>query len=124
MSGGNIFVDTNILLYLISGDDTITGLLDSKSVFISFITELELLSFKDLSDAERAKINELLSQLTIIDITPGIKEIVINFRKSYKIKLPDLIIVATAYFLNLPFVTTDKQLSQISEMNIINYQRS
>ena len=61
MSGGNIFVDTNILLYLISGDDTITGLLDSKSVFISFITELELLSFKDLSDAERAKINELLS---------------------------------------------------------------
>lgn len=123
MSGSNIFVDTNILLYLISGDETITNLLDGKSIFISFITELELLSFKELGEEEEHKINELLSNISIIDINPEIKRIVIKLKKNYKIKLPDLIIASTAYFLNQPFITADKQLNQISELNIVNYQK-
>ncbi|MEO5909849.1 MAG: type II toxin-antitoxin system VapC family toxin [Pelobium sp.] len=123
MNGSNIFVDTNILLYLISGDETITNLLDGKSIFISFITELELLSFKELSEEEENKIIDLLSNISIIDINPEIKRIVIKLKKNYKIKLPDLIIASTAYFLNQPFITADKQLNQISELNILNYQK-
>ncbi len=122
MSGNNIFVDTNILLYLISGDETITDILDGKSIFISFITELELLSFKDMNESEEQKINELLSSISIIDINPEIKRLVIKLKKIYKIKLPDLIIASTAYFLNQPFITADKQLNQISELTILNYQ--
>ena len=45
MSRNNIFVDTNILLCLIFGDQTVIDLLDGKSIFTSFIIELELLSF-------------------------------------------------------------------------------
>ncbi len=46
MSGNSIFIDTNIALFLLSGDPTITELLDKRPVFVSFITELELLGYK------------------------------------------------------------------------------
>ena len=53
MIGNKIFVDTNIILYLLNGDETIADLLDGKQIYISFITELELLSFKNLNDTEQ-----------------------------------------------------------------------
>jgi predicted nucleic acid-binding protein len=122
MNGNNIFVDTNILLYLLNGDQTITEILDNKSIFISFVTELELLGYSKITEKEEIQIQELLSQLTIIDINSDIKKLAIKFRKSYKLKLPDLIIASTAYFLNQPLLTSDQQMSQIEEINILNYQ--
>jgi hypothetical protein len=38
MNGNKIFVDTNIILYLLSGDKTLAELLDRKQLYISFIT--------------------------------------------------------------------------------------
>jgi predicted nucleic acid-binding protein len=49
MSGNSLFVDTNILLNLIAGDETVAELLDGKHIAISFVTELELLGYKDLT---------------------------------------------------------------------------
>lgn len=46
MSGNNLLADTNIPLYLFAGDSTVSMLLDSKRIFISFITKIELLTFK------------------------------------------------------------------------------
>lgn len=46
MNGNNLFLDTNIVLYLLSGDKTVADILFEKTVFISFVTELELLGFK------------------------------------------------------------------------------
>ncbi len=46
MNGNNLFVDTNILVYLLEKDDALVSVLDDNSIYISFITELELLSFK------------------------------------------------------------------------------
>jgi hypothetical protein len=34
----NVLVDTNICLYLLSGNETIAEILDGNSIFISFIT--------------------------------------------------------------------------------------
>ena len=53
MSGDRIFVDTNILIYLLQGDPEISQILDGRQLSISFITELELLSYPDLSKEER-----------------------------------------------------------------------
>jgi len=66
MSGNSIFIDINILLYLISGDETVAELLNEKHVFISFITELELLGYKELSESELNIIQELIKEATII----------------------------------------------------------
>jgi predicted nucleic acid-binding protein len=45
MNGNKVFVDTNIILYLFGGDKTIAELLNGKQIYISFITQLELLSY-------------------------------------------------------------------------------
>lgn len=46
MSGNSLLIDTNIALYLLNGDNTIAELLDGKDVYLSFISELELLGSK------------------------------------------------------------------------------
>ncbi|MGB3774365.1 MAG: hypothetical protein WA951_03840 [Leeuwenhoekiella sp.] len=57
MSGNSVFLDTNIVLYLLSGDATIADFLNNKTVYLSFITELELLGYKDISAEELSKLS-------------------------------------------------------------------
>lgn len=123
MSGSSLFVDTNIVLYLLSGDRTVADLLSEKSIYISFVTELELLGYKGLNHEESNQIEAFLNNVTIIDINSELKKLVIGLRRSYKIKLPDAIIAASSYYLNLPFLSADKELSQLSELNILLYQK-
>lgn len=123
MSGNRLFVDTNILLYLISGDETVAELLDRKHITISFVTELELLGYKDLPESDLKIIQELINEATVIDINAEIKRLVVLLRKNHKIKLPDAIVVASALYLDLPLVTADKQLSQISELTLLLYKK-
>ena len=91
MNGSNILVDTNIILYLLGGDKTIIPLLQNKKIFISFITELELLSFKKLSENEEKIIKSFLMECTIFDINPEIKKSAIYLRRKYSIKRKKLI---------------------------------
>ncbi|MFK7833276.1 MAG: hypothetical protein AB8B52_08370 [Winogradskyella sp.] len=42
-------MDTNILLYLLNGAETLAELLNEKQLFISVITELELLGFQGIT---------------------------------------------------------------------------
>jgi predicted nucleic acid-binding protein len=123
MSGNNIFVDTNILLYLLSGDETVAELLNGKHITISFVTELELLGYKDLSESEQNIIQEIIKEATITDINTEIKRLVILLRKKYRIKLPDAIVVASAIYANLPLVTADKRLSLINELSLLLYTK-
>ncbi len=48
MNGDNILIDTNIALYLLNGDSVVAEILDGKNVYVSFITELELLGFHEI----------------------------------------------------------------------------
>ena len=52
MNGNSLLVDTNIILYLLGGDKTIIPILENKNLFISFISELELLSYINLTNKE------------------------------------------------------------------------
>ncbi len=52
MNGKELLVDTNIFLYLLKGNDTLKEILQGKSLYISFITELELIGFSKISDTE------------------------------------------------------------------------
>ena len=57
MSGTEkILADTNTLIYLDSGNLEVAALLKDKEIYISFITEIELLGFSMLS---RAKLLQL-----------------------------------------------------------------
>ncbi|MBW6499547.1 MAG: type II toxin-antitoxin system VapC family toxin [Bacteroidales bacterium] len=122
MSGNSLFLDTNIVLYLFSGDKTIAELLDGKNIFISFITELEILSYPELNPEQTKNAKAFINDVSLVDINSEIKRIVVELRKSYKIKLPDAIIAASAYYLNVPLFTADKGFSRLSELNILLYE--
>lgn len=123
MNGNSIFLDTNIVLYLLSGDKTVADFLNDKTIFLSFVTELELLGYKEISPEEQILVENLLADSTIIDINSVIKKIVIELRRNHKIKLPDAIIAATSHYLNIPFMTSDKDLSRLTDLNILLYEK-
>lgn len=95
MSGNSLLIDTNIALYLLNGDDTIAEILDGQDVYISFITELELLGFQELRDEDLLLIQDFLNNCIIVDLNQSIKGITIELKQNNKIKLPDAIIAAT-----------------------------
>ncbi len=122
MNGNKIFADTNILLYFLNGEEEVVEMLKNKEIFISFITELEMLSYPELSTDSENIIRGLLSNCTIININSKIKKSTVNFRKKYKLKLPDSIIAATVSSLNLPIITADQQFRKIDSLEIILYE--
>ena len=45
-------MDTNIVLYLLSGDKTLANFLQDKQGYVSVITELELIGYPDITTRE------------------------------------------------------------------------
>ncbi len=119
MNGNSFLLDTNIVLYLLASKD-LTDKLLSKKVFVSFVTELELLSYPKLSKSEEESINYFLEKVSILDLSPEVKSNTINLRKKYNLTLPDAIICATSLFYNLIFVSNDKKLTRINELKSKN----
>lgn len=122
MNGNRLFVDTNILLYFLKGDSEVIEMISDKDLLISFITELELLSFPIVASGSEKSIKGLLKNCSIIDLSQEIKDLTIEFRRKSKLKLPDAIIAATAYYHKLPLLTSDKQFRKVEELNIIIYE--
>ena len=87
MNGNNIFLDTNIILYLISGDENLADLLNNKTIYLSFITELEILGYKEITTEEIKKVAEFLASVTIIDTNSEIKKITTGIRRNYLLHL-------------------------------------
>ena len=123
MSGNKIFVDTNIILYLLSGDETLAELLDGKQLYLSFVTQLELLSYPKLTKKSKKIVVEFIEHCVIIDINTEIKHLVIELRKKYSLKLPDYIIIATAIYHDLPIITADNDFRLIDELNLVFYEK-
>ncbi len=124
MSGNNILLDTNIVLYLLNGEDTLIPLLEEKNLFLSFITQLELLGNRNLIPKDFLKIEQFIAECTVIDITQGIKEYAIALRQKYNIKLPDCIIMATSLWLNMPLITADHDFKKIDIADLIYFKNN
>ena len=107
---------------MLNEDEGLADLLDKKRIFISLITELELLSFQYITIKEEKVIREFLSHCKIITINSAVKQEAIRIRKKYNTKLPDSIIIGTALFLGLPLMTADEEYKKVVELNLINYQ--
>lgn len=119
---GSILIDTNIFIYLTQGDERVIEYLQGKDVCFTFISELELLSFKNITKNEELIIEEMLSQFAIYNYNDSIKKQIIFLRKKYNLKLPDSIILAIAKYYDIPFLTSDKKLKKIEEVDVIIYE--
>jgi len=123
MNGNKLFLDTNIILYLLNGDQTLAALLNGKQLYISVITELELLAYKDITPNEENVITEFVAQCKTITINNAVKQETISVRKTYNTKLPDSIIIATAIYLDLPLITSDDAFKRVEELSLIYYEK-
>lgn len=122
MNGNNVVLDTNIILYLLQGDAVLQDFLKEKDFTLSFVNELELLGFKNITPDEENALRYFLDECAILDINQGIKDITVELRRKYSLKLPDAIIGATAIFLGIPLLSADKHFAQIEELLFVLYQ--
>ncbi len=122
MSGNKIVLDTNIVLYLLDGDKELFSFLNGLELFVSIITEIELLGYNGLSRNDKNKINLFLSECTIITLNNEIKEVCINIKQKNKAKTPDAIVAATSLFLQIPLITSDKGFEKIDDLDLFLYQ--
>jgi len=119
MNGIRIVCDTNPLIYLLDGNRSIARFLDNKQIYLSVITELELLGKQNLSLQDNETIDFLLDGCFIIDINQEIKHIYREIKQKHTIKLPDAIIAATAIYLDMPLLTFDKEFKNVANLKLL-----
>ncbi|MDR1838925.1 MAG: PIN domain-containing protein [Treponema sp.] len=115
MTENRFVLDTNAVIFLTTRGNIIPASIEDKlnkaDVFISVITEIELLSKAALPPNEEENLRAFFSdRISIIDITDSIKRETITLRRSVKLKLPDCIVAATAIVLDSVLLTADKEL--------------
>jgi len=89
MSGNKVFLDTNIIIYILSGNEKYINKFLDKEIYVSIITEIEVLSykFKSIEDENIAK--KFFENVNIVDISCFVKNLIISIKKENKVKLPD-----------------------------------
>lgn len=115
MNGNKILLDTNIVVYILSWNPDYIAKISEKEIFVSFITELEVLSYNFETKQDEQTARSFFDEVYIAHMDNSIKNLVIALKRTYKIKLPDCIILATSLAYSIDLVTNDLDL-----MNIYN----
>ncbi len=121
MSGREILVDTNILIYLLDGNRLVRDVLQNRIVYISFITELELIGMRPIGSNEQFRVRALLSDLICLPLNSAIKNQYQWIRGKHRLMLPDAVIAATSLAYQLPFFSADKQFRSVKELSLIEH---
>ncbi|MBI2622974.1 MAG: type II toxin-antitoxin system VapC family toxin [Candidatus Liptonbacteria bacterium] len=103
-------LDTNAVIYYLKGEfasasaarEVFEG---DAPVYVSVITQLELLSFPSLTDAEASRIEELLATIALIPVDSQIARLAAGVRRAYRIGVSDSVIAATALFTGSTLLT-------------------
>ena len=119
MNGDRIVVDTSLIINLFNGIEEVRELITDRNLFVSIISEIEVLSFTNITTKESGLLRNFLSECYIVDIEPAIKEITIDIRSRFKIKLPDAVIAATAIYFDLTLFTMDKGFTKITDLKVV-----
>jgi len=122
MNGDKLVVDTNIIIFHLSGDRTLERLLEGKELLISFVSDIEIRSLKNLSPRELKVISHFTDHVEIIHSTTPICREAATLRRAYGLKTPDAIIASTAICLQLPLITADQRFYSLAELQCIRYQ--
>ena len=125
MSGKRYLLDTNAIVALLDGNQAIADLIAEASwVDISIISELEFLAFDRLSADDEELFGRFRARVEIIDLSQAETALlgkVVEFRKSYRLKLPDAIVAASAFVASASLVTADKGFQKVKEINVIEF---
>ena len=107
-NGVRAILDTNAVIYLQKG--WLVDPLPHGEYLISAITEIELLSFAGLDEAQRSWLQRLIDDLEVVEIDQAVKQCAIALRRDHRLKLPDALIAATSLTRDAVLLTNDSQL--------------
>lgn len=111
-------IDTNIFISLMN--EELTESIPSGDLGYSIITEIELLSFSGLEKNEEIIIRNYLKSLSQIPLNATITERTIYLRRKYNLKIPDAIVVASAWECQAILLSNDQQLGKLTEIIVIS----
>ncbi|HAT76089.1 MAG TPA: VapC toxin family PIN domain ribonuclease [Flavobacterium sp.] len=114
--------DTNFLINVSQDNPIVYPFLDI-DICISFITEIELLGVFSINKTQKSNVQKMLNSCFVMEMNPEIKQITINLKQKYKLKLADAIIAATAIHYNLMFITSDADFKSIKELELIYLEK-
>lgn len=115
MSGTRVLLDTNIVLYVLNGDEQIAELIQGSDVYLSVITRVELFSKGKMDEEEKDAIAKFIADGKLVQFGPEIQERTIALRQRFKLKLPDAAIAATASYLGVQLITSDTTFSKLAD---------
>lgn len=97
--------------------------IDAKAI-ISFITEIELQVWSPSDETDIAIYKEFIGKSVILGISDKIIKKTIDIRKSYRLKVPDAIIAATAIVYDyILLADNDKDFLKVEGLNYLNPAR-
>ncbi len=119
--------DTNKVIYFLPkqfphpAEKFVVDLTKDAKPAISFVTEIELLCWKSTDQKSLDIINSFISDCDVIELDQSIKLKTVDIRKTYRTKLPDAIIAATAIVNGMTLITGNvSDFSIVSGLKIIN----
>ncbi len=103
-------LDTNAIIYYLDEDPTVIPLLEpilgqDMAIFVSVVTELELLSHSGLTEEDMAEIQQLLTSVVIFPLESRLAQLAGALRRQYHLKTPDSVVAATALLTRTTLVT-------------------
>lgn len=120
MSGNSLLIDTNIIIYILAGRSELAAHIEGRKVFVSFISELEALSYPGLSVDDVRNVQTFISRCSVVGLSEGLKRDTIRLRKAHRMKLPDAIVGATATTLGIPLLTADKRFERLKKEVVLD----
>lgn len=125
MNGNKFLLDTNAITALLQGNATLVELLKTAEwVGISIISQLEVLANPALNDNDRVLFDSFLNRVQVIDLAHHdtvLLSSIIKIRTTYRLKLPDSIIAASALQTKAILLTADGGFRNIKKLKVLSF---
>jgi tRNA(fMet)-specific endonuclease VapC len=112
---GRIFLDTNAVIALMSGNYNVLQTVNQAQwIGISVISEIEFLSFPKLSQRDKELFQKFKSRIEVLDLQSNNESLLTEIyaiRAKYKVKLPDVVIAASAVYSEATLLSNDHVFS-------------
>lgn len=119
---GKYLIDTNAVITLLGNNISLAAVLGSaKWIGISVITELEFLSFSNLSQTDKVLFSQFKSRIEVINLDTNdvsLIKIICDVRQTHRLKLPDAIIASTALNCSATLLTNDAMFTRVKGLSV------
>lgn len=106
--GAGYLIDTNAVIDYLNNSlpEPAGSFLDQvEEVNLSVVTRIELLVWRNANKQQIEVLKSYIAQSKVFDLVEPVIKTTINIRKSYRVKLPDAIIAATALAYDLTIIS-------------------